>query len=137
MAWFKNLKTMTKLMLGFGALALLMGVVGYQGISGVGKIDQMLATLYESHMLGLSAIKDVATTVAMIGRQTRGAVINTDMGAMQREKDKVDALFGQLDEALARAEQGFVTEKGKALVAQLRQSVPEYRSICSETIRVS
>ena len=25
MAWFKNLKTMTKLMLGFGALALLMG----------------------------------------------------------------------------------------------------------------
>jgi methyl-accepting chemotaxis protein len=137
MAWFKNLKTMTKLMLGFGALALLMGVVGYQGISGMGKIDQMMSVLYQRDMLGLSAIKDVATSVAMIGRQTRGAVINTDMGAMQREKDKVEALFGQVDEAMARAEQSFVTEKGKALVAQLRQSVPEYRSICAETIRVS
>ena len=116
MAWFKNLKTMTKLMLGFGALALLMVVVGYQGINGMEKIDQMMAKLYEKDMLGLSAIKDVAANVAMIGRQTRGAVLYTDMAAMQREKDKVEVLFGQVDEALTRAEQTFVTEKGKALV---------------------
>src|ERR1022692_3164148 len=137
MAWFKNLKTMTKLMLGFGALALLMGVVGYQGLSGMGKIDEMMSKLYEKDMLGLSAIKDVATSVAMIGRQTRGAVISADMAAMQREKDKVEVLFGQVDEALTRADQTFITEKGKALIAQLRQAVPEYRSICTETIRVA
>ena len=137
MSWFKNLNTMTKLMLGFGALALLLGVVGYQGVTGMEKIDLMLSKLYEKDMLGLSAIKDVATSVAMIGRQTRGAVIAVDMAAMQREKDKVEALFGQVDEAMTRADQTFVTEKGKALVAQLRQSVPEYRSICAETIRVA
>ena len=137
MTWFKNLKTMAKLMLGFGILALLMGVVGYQGVSGMGEVDQKMSTLYQREMLGLAAIKDVATTVAMIGRQTRGAVIYADMAAMQREKDKVDSLFGQLDEAMTRAEQTFVTEQGKAMLAQLRTAIPEYRSICGETIRVA
>jgi methyl-accepting chemotaxis protein len=137
MTWFKNLKTMTKLMFGFGVLALLMATVGYQGVNSMGKVDQMMSTLYQRDMLGLSAIKDVATAVAMIGRQTRGVVVNSDMAAMQRDKDKVEALFGQLDDAMTRAEQTFVTEKGKALIAQLRQTLPEYRSICTETIRVA
>jgi len=113
MAWFKNLKTMTKLMLSYGMLALLLGAVGYQGISGMGQIDEMMSKLYSRDMLGLSAIKDVATSVAMVGRQTRGAVISTDMAAMQREKDKVAVLFGQLDEALARAEQTFVQRRAR------------------------
>jgi len=63
MAWFKNLKTMAKLMIGFGTLALLMGVVGYQGVTGMGTINDKLATLYQRDMQGLNAIQDLATTV--------------------------------------------------------------------------
>ncbi len=136
MTWFKNLRTMAKLMLGFGFLAVLMAVVGYQGVSGMGRIDGIMAKLYQQDMRGLSAIKDVATDVAMIGRQTRGALINTDMAAMQRDSDKVQALFTQVDDAMTRSDQTFVTEEGKAILAQLRQLLPEYRSICTETIRV-
>jgi len=137
MTWFRNLRTMTKLMLGFGFLALMLGVVGYLGLSGMSKVNEMLANLYQYDMKGLGAIKDVATTVAMIGRQTRGAVISTDKAAIEREKERVDALVGQLDEAVAEAERTFVTEKGKAMVAQLKQLLPEYRAICTETIRVA
>ena len=137
MTWFKNLKTMTKLMLSFGAIVLLIAIVGYQGTSGMASIETMMSKLYRQDMLGLSAIKDVSTTIALVGRQTRGVFINTDMTSMQREKDKVEALFVDLDTALTQAEQSFVTEKGRGLVAQLRQAVPEYRSICLETIRIS
>jgi len=127
---------MAKLMLGFGFLAVLMAVVGYQGISGMGKIDALMSKLYREDMLGLSAIKDVATDVAMIGRQTRGVVINTDMATMQADRDKVQSLFTQVDEAMTRAEETFVTERGKAILAELRQVLPQYRSVCTETIRV-
>ena len=137
MTWFKNLRTMTKLMLGFGSLALMLSVVGYLGLRSMGQVNDMLANLYQYDMKGLSAIKDVATTVAMIGRQTRGAVITTDKAAIEREKEKVEALFGQLDEATAQAERTFVTEKGKAMIAQLKQVLPEYRSICTETFQVA
>jgi methyl-accepting chemotaxis protein len=137
MKWFKNLQTKAKLMLGFGFLSLLMGVVGYQGLSGMSTINDKLARLYQRDMRGLSAIQDVATTVAMIGRQTRGAVIDTDTAAIQKEKDKVEALFLRLDAAMAITEQTFITERGKALVTELKPAVPEYRSICTDTIRLS
>jgi methyl-accepting chemotaxis protein len=135
--WFKNLRTMTKLMLGFGILALLMGVVGYQGLTGLSNTNSMLGTLYEKDLLGISAIKDVNTFVAMIGRQTRGVVIESEPAAMQQAKSKVDALFPQVDTALARCEQTFVTEQGKALISQLKAELPKYRAIVEETVRVA
>jgi methyl-accepting chemotaxis protein len=59
------------------------------------------------------------------------------MVSMQNEKDKVEALFVRLDAPVAMVEQTFITERGRAMAAELKQGVPEYRSICSETIRVS
>ncbi len=137
MTWFKNLRTITKLMLGFGCMALLIGLVGYLGISGINGEDALVDQMYQRELRGLGAIKDVATTVAMIGRQTRGAVISTDMASMERDKEKVQALLLQNEAALSIAEQTFVTEKGKALIDQLKSALPEYKSICLETIRVS
>ena len=137
MTWFKNLRTMTKLMLSFGFMALLLGVVGYLGLNAMSQVNGMMATLYQLDMKGSGAIKDVATYVAMVGRQTRGAVLATDKAVRDREKEKVQALFGQVDEAMNIADQTFVTEKGKALIAQLKQLLPEYRSICMETIQTA
>jgi methyl-accepting chemotaxis protein len=137
MTWFKNLRTVAKLTLAFGFMAVLMAVVGYMGVSGMGKIDEMMATMYQRDMLGLSATKDVATTVAMIGRQVRGVVISSDTDSMRREKEQVEALFVQLDEAFGRAEPTFVTEKGKATMARLKPALGEYRTICADTIRIA
>src|ERR1035437_925984 len=137
MTWFKNLGTMAKLMLGFGFMALLMGVVGYQGLTGLSSTNTMLGTLYEKDLLGISAIKDVNTYVAMIGRQTRGVVIESEPVAMQQAKAKVDALFPQVDGALVRCEETFVTEQGRALIAQLKIELPKYRAVVEETMRVA
>ena len=137
MTWFKNLKTMTKLMLGFGTMALLMALVGYQGLSGMGKIDSMLAELYQKDLIGIDAIDNVLSSIALVGRETRGTVISTDMAVMQKSKEAVDQLFGEVDDAISRSDQTFTTEKGKALLAQLKPLIPEYKSICQETIRVA
>jgi len=137
MTWFKNLKTMTKLMVSFGFLALLLVIVGYEGVSGMGEINGMLGTLYQRDMTGLSAIKNVATQVAMVGRQTRGALIYTDQAAIEKERDKVQTYFGQVDDEMKTVEGTYVTDKGKELVAELKQQLPAYRAICTEVIRLS
>lgn len=113
MTWFKNLPTIAKLMIGFGILALLMGVVGYEGFSGMGAINDKLATLYERDMTGLSAIKDLNTTVAQIGRDARGTMIFTDKAEMEREKLKVDSLYPQLDEEMAQCRRIFTLRQAR------------------------
>src|SRR5579872_4423082 len=95
MTWFKNLKTMTKLMLGFGILAVTMAVVGYLGLSGMSSINDNLAILYQRDMMGLAAVKDIDVAVAQIGRHARNIVIFTDRGAMEQDKLKVDSLHRQ------------------------------------------
>ena len=137
MAWFKNLRTMTKLMLSFGLLAGLMAVVGYQCIEAMGQMNDRVATLYQREMAGVSVIKDVATTMALIGRHTRGAFVYTDKPSIDKEREKIDALYASLNEMMARADQTFVTERGKAMVAELKQAFPEYYAICSGTITLA
>ena len=68
----------------------------------MGSINDKLATLYQSDLVGIEAIKDVDTTMGLIGREARGLLIYTDMVQMEREKAQVESLFQQLDEELAR-----------------------------------
>lgn len=137
MTWFKNLRTMTKLMLGFGFLALLLGVVGYQGIQGMSDEDSLVDSLYQKEMLGMAAIKDVSTSLALVGRQARGIALDTDGSALQQDQEKVEALFQDMDQDLSASQKSFVTEEGKALLAQLKQGVPAYRSLVMEAFRLA
>ncbi len=137
MMWFKNLRTMPKLMLGFGTLALLMLFVGYQGITGMNTINDLLNTLYERDMLGIAAIKDFGNSVAKIGRETRQAVIDTDLASVQSQEQRVQTYFTAADDALARAEKTFTTEQGKAVVAKLKQDLPEFQTAVREVLRLT
>jgi methyl-accepting chemotaxis protein len=137
MTWFKDLRTVTKLMLSFGFVTVLLAAVGYQGVTGLREMNEKVATLYQRDMAGLAAIKDVALTVAMIGRHTRGAFVYTDPSSVEQEKQKVESLFVALNESLALAGRCFVTERGRALLAELKKVIPEYHSLCSDTIRLA
>ncbi len=96
MTWFKNLRTIVKLMTGFGLLAVLVGGVGYEGLSGMVAINDRLATLYQRDMMGLAAIKDVSAIMAQTGRELRNMLIFTDKGELERYRGKVDSLNQQL-----------------------------------------
>ncbi len=137
MNWFKDLKTLTKLMLGFGFLALLMLFVGYQGISGMNTLNTMLNTTYERDLMGMAAIKDLNTNIAVIGRESRQAVLDTDMASMESDNQKLEAAFTAVDDQLARAEKTFTTDEGKAAVRKLKELLPEYRTIVKDVVRLT
>jgi methyl-accepting chemotaxis protein len=136
MQWFKNLRTIAKLMLGFGLMAAIMILLGYVGVSGMSTTNEMLTKMYTRDMLGLSAIKEINSLVAMAGRQTRGALIYSDAATLEGIRQKTESYFTEADAEMAKAERCFVTEKGKEYMASLKQALPEYRSICLETIRL-
>ena len=58
MEWFKNRKTLTKLMLAFCLMSLFMAGVGYGGVYGVNSINNMIGTLYNREMKGLASIRE-------------------------------------------------------------------------------
>ena len=75
MQWFRNLKTASKLMLGFALVGVIMAGVGYMGVSSLAKINGMLVTLYARDMAGLSAVKQAEIELFTIGRDMRQSLL--------------------------------------------------------------
>src|SRR6185369_3110707 len=130
MNWFKNRKTITKLMVGFGFLALLIAFVGYRGITGMSTINDMLDTMYNRDMTGLSAIKEANINLIYVGRAMRAAVLNnhkTELDRIEQHSRNVDKYLAAVASNPDAAENTIVTEKGKAEIAKLKSGLAEYQ----------
>ena len=82
MNWFKNRKAVTKLMLGFGLMALLLAFVAYRGLSSASQINNRLETLYQRDLMGLSAVKEANINLVYIGRSIRAVHQNAHSAAL-------------------------------------------------------
>jgi len=58
MQWLKNLKIGTKLLSSYILLLLLMGGVGYLGVSNMGMINEMLDDLYNDNLVPILQIDE-------------------------------------------------------------------------------
>jgi methyl-accepting chemotaxis protein len=137
MNWYKNAKTTTKLMLAFGLLATLLGVVGYQGVSTSNTLNNMLTALYEKHLLGTASIQDAKALIPTIGREVRQTLLDSDVASREQGGRNVEAQFDSLEEAMSSAEKTLVTERGKAEMAKFRHLEPQYRSMVMELVRLA
>jgi methyl-accepting chemotaxis protein len=64
----RNLKTSVKLLASFALMAVLLGLVGYQGIQGMGMLKETLDVTYNKHALGISSIKESEAELKQISR---------------------------------------------------------------------
>ena len=53
MKWFYDMKIGTKLMAGFALVGSITAIVGYMGISNMGKINVMADQMYQKELLGV------------------------------------------------------------------------------------
>ena len=134
MQWYRNRKTVTKLMMAFTLMASLMAVVGYMGLRDANTLNHMVDTLYQRDMLGMAAVKEAQTTLTSLERDSRQAVLENDREAIRQENQKADQNFSRLDEQLGSAEKTMATDEGKELMAQIRQQLPDYRSAVKQIV---
>ena len=75
MRWFVNRKTATKLLLGFGLMAILIGLVGFQGVRSLARVDGLVDELYEKHALGAAHLLQAQTALVSLSRSFSNAMI--------------------------------------------------------------
>ncbi len=137
MRWFKNLRTVVKLVLAFGLMAALTGVVGYKGVAAAGDIDAMLEKLYDKELMGISAIQNANVTRLQIAYYVRYAMGTKDKAQKQQLAANVTKGFADLDEALVPIDKTLETDEGKALLAKIRETLPQYKKMCEEAMALT
>jgi methyl-accepting chemotaxis protein len=137
MNWFKNRKTVTKLMIGFGVLAAMLCFVAYQGVSTAQEINSKLTTMYDRDLKGISSWKDANVDVVYIGRAFRAAILAGDKADIEHYRGEIEDDKAKLNASLIEGEKTIVTAEAKQLVGETRTALSEYYSHIDEIMRLA
>jgi len=135
MNWYKNRKTVTKLMIGFGLIAAMLAFVAYRGITASNGINAMLNTMYDRDLKGLSSIKEANINLIYIGRAFRAAILANDKAQAERYRADIDKYTTAVNTLLAETEKTITTEEGKRALAETRAGLAEYLPQVAEIMR--
>lgn len=134
MNWFVNLKVGTKLIGAFLIVAAIAAIIGGLGIQSAGKINTMAAVMYQRETIGLRHTADAQTYLVAAGRGVRSALLAVSEEDRARELASVEKLFAGLNTELNNAAAMFVTERGKAMVAETRRTALAYETAIKDVL---
>src|ERR1039458_6719326 len=129
MQWFRNCKTATKLMLNFGLLALLMGGVGYLGIRGMARIQDLLHDLHQNHALGVMYLEQANTHLTATGRSVRRIQVAADAVKRKESEEDCSAHRRQFEENFEQFRKTLQTDAGRAKAAEAEKV---WREMCAK-----
>ena len=137
MSWFYNLSTMKKLILGFSLVCVVMAVVGYVGVTGMGEIDDMMNRLYSRDLVGVSNAKEMNVKLMYIARSFRNALLTTDKAAIEKQQKDAEKYDGELREILKKVEQATSGQEMKEAVAKANEAYPKYMETVRQAMTLS
>lgn len=121
-----NVKIGTKLISGFLIVAGISAAIGMFGISNMNKINLMLNTLYDKHLMGISEVKEANINLIYLGRAARQLVLAKDQTERNTQMDNINKYGVQVSDLMSQARERFTTEEGKAKYEQSMQAYNEY-----------
>lgn len=137
MNWFRNQKTLVKLLFGYGIFAIAIAVVGYQGVAALSESNALLGNVYNRQMQGLSAIQSARSSLLRLDRANYQMLFDHDPEELSKDKESFVQASDDLTRHLNEADTLFVTPEGKLLLAQVKTTVDQVRSLIEESQRVA
>lgn len=129
MNWFRNRRTSTKLMLGFGLVVAMLLVVAAVGNYGMGSINISMGTMYETHALGLTHLKDAGAELLKSSRAVRNAILDENTEDVRRRISDIgtyrNSFRSNLEEFRKRIVVAENRDRAERILNQFEEIVPE------------
>jgi methyl-accepting chemotaxis protein len=137
MKWFNNLKIGTKLIGGFGLIAMIAGVIGFTGITNIMKINKNDTELYERMTIPISQMGEISNAFERVRVDLAKVLIVSGI----QEKEKYEAHIQELSATISRVngefEKTLVGQEEKDLFKAFVDSRAVFRPIISRIIQLS
>ncbi|MBF0539797.1 MAG: MCP four helix bundle domain-containing protein, partial [Nitrospirae bacterium] len=137
MGWFYNMKTATKMIMGFLIVAVITAIVGVVGITNMGTINSMAAEMYEKDLLGISYLKDADVDLISIGRAERNYILSTTEDMRKKYIKQMDDFSRLFMEKLTKAKPLINSEKGKELFAKLEHETTDWEKLHNQVVEIA
>jgi methyl-accepting chemotaxis protein len=126
MKWFYNMKIRTKLLTGFMLVTVIIGIVGYVGITSIKALDASSTKLYEHVTLPTSASGDMGIEFGKINSYIRDMIIADDPAIIAATGDKITASREKITQISETFEQNILDDEMQELYQQFIDSRKVY-----------
>jgi methyl-accepting chemotaxis protein len=132
-----NLKIGTKLIGGFGLIALVAGIIGFTGVTNIMRINKNDMDLYERMTVPIAQMGEISTAFERVRVDLAKVLIASGI----REKEKFEAQIQELSASISRVngefEKTLSGQKEKDLFKQFTDSRGVFRPLISRIIQLS
>jgi len=137
MKWFYNLKIASKLIMAFIILSAITALIGYEGISNMGTINNMLNSLYTKETVGISFIKEANIDLIYYGRAQNNLLLASTKEDQQNFKEAMDHYKEILMNNIESARPLFYTNEGKKLLADFEKSWKDFYAVSQQVVSLA
>jgi methyl-accepting chemotaxis protein len=134
MRWFQSLRIEVKFLTAFVVVSAIAAIVGLVGIKNMAVIDERANLMYERELLGLSHAKEANINLLYIARAERNLLLASSEEERQKLNERLGKYESMYRENMSKAEQLFVSRKGKELLEGVNRAWDEYRSSHKQVI---
>jgi methyl-accepting chemotaxis protein len=134
MQWYRNLAIKTKLLLGFFFVALIAGVIGYNGVSSLKQADNSDTLLYEANTVPLGIISDISTAFQRMRCNALEVSIVSDEAALKLQEKKIGDRKVEIDQKLSLLEKTIVAGDVRESYDRICKSLKEYLPLFDRTV---
>jgi len=136
MGWFYNLKVANKLLMAFSIIAVITGIIAYEGISSIKSVDSSDTILYEKNLLPISQMAVVSEAFQRARTNILEALTTTDAARRDDQISRLADRDTEINENLAKYEKTILTDEGRANFAVLKGSITKYTNSRNEVIQL-
>ncbi|WP_319561999.1 methyl-accepting chemotaxis protein [Marispirochaeta sp.] len=137
MKWFYNLKIANKLIIAFMLVTAITGVVGFIGISNMGKINNFADYMYETELMGLYYVKEANIQLIYATRAEKNLLIAPTIEEQGSYYDDYLAFIGEMDTLLEQAEPMFYSVEAEEMFQSLYQAIGEWRTTSARVVEIA
>ncbi len=132
MGFIKNMKIMSKLLIGFIFIAILSGTVGFFGIKNLLKLDKLDKALYEENVIGVFEMAEINKVFLNIRLNLTRVVAFSDKEIRRKAMEDSKEYIKQYEKSVKNYEDRISVKEDRENMDRLKQSFGSYVNIVSE-----
>lgn len=132
MKWYLNLKTGVKLITAFLILSILIGAVGFIGISGMKDMNDEMASMYYNRLIPIQTLGDIQENVTQIRMELYSLLMSGNKKTASEVQMNMAKIRTSNDELIKKYTSAKLTDEETRLVEQFQANLGEYRKSQTE-----
>lgn len=126
MRWFYNLKMRTKLISSSLIMSILIGLIGYIGISNIGRVNEGIETIYKKNLIPIERLGKVQNNLVMVRADTIEIMNISDDGKMFSLQSDIKRLLEENSKSFEEYETNYMSEDLKSMADNYKAALKEY-----------